>query len=108
MRNDERLGCGRRGWSSTVRESLRYKKMGFTAAQVALPGSVTVPSRHPIIGHELTSLKTTSRALKCLLVRNNSGRLDEVSAVQRISGQYLEEGMSRTITFGGLRDRIRA
>jgi len=107
-----------KGWVSvdetglrTVREVLAIaKEVGATAAQVALAWLFrrSVPVI-PIIGaRKLTQLEDNLKSLETSLSPDQLRRLDEVSAVPMgFPHSLLEEGMSRTITFGGMRDRIR-
>ena len=108
-----------KGWVSvdeaahrTVREVLATaKEMGVSAAQVALAWlrhrSVPVI---PIIGaRRLTQLEDNLKSLEITFAPDQLRRLDDMSAVPMgFPHDLLEEGMSRTIAFGGMRDRIKA
>jgi aryl-alcohol dehydrogenase-like predicted oxidoreductase len=96
----------------TVREVVAMaKELGVTAAQVALAWlrhrSVPVI---PIIGaRKLTQLEDNLKSLEISFSLDQLQRLDKVSAVPMgFPHVVLDEGMSRTITFGGMRDRIKA
>jgi len=96
----------------TVREVLAVaKEIGASAAQVALAWlrhrSIAVI---PIIGaRKLTQLKDNLKSVEITFSPDQLRRLDEVSAVPMgFPHVVLEEGMSRAITFGGMRDRIKA